>query len=164
MSTRTTTAVALGALAILTLTACAGGPAVNEPSTPKASVTREQAEERTGDVQRKIIDAFPSGAVADDSTSGWTLLACTDSEVQSSTGAKLTLARDVDVDDTYAAITEVVEGDGYTTQTGTTPKGAKRLTVTGSDDDQYLVTIYNDTKNVRISSFSQCFPGALTDD
>ena len=70
MSTRTTTAVTLGALAILTLTACAGGPAVNEPSTPKASVTREQAEERTGDVQRKIIDAFPSGAVADDSTNG----------------------------------------------------------------------------------------------
>jgi hypothetical protein len=91
------------------------------------------------------------------------LLSCSESEVQSSLGADLVLAKEVDVGDTFDAITREVEPDGYSTKERATSHGP-RLVVTGPSNDQYFVSILNDTKHVQISSFSRCFEGALTDD
>lgn len=129
-----------------------------------ASVSRTTAERRTSEIQDRVIDAIPGDAVASSRTINWTLLACSDTEISAAGGAGITLARQVDLDETYDAITAAVRDDGYTAATDTTDKGAKRLTLTGTNDDQYLITIYNDTKKVRLSSFSQCFPGSLNDD
>jgi hypothetical protein len=150
----------------LSITACAGGPSMKEQHEPgaTASVSRTTAERRTTEIQDRVIGAIPDDAVASSRTIDWTLLACSDTTVSAAGGAAITLARPVDVDETYDAITAAVRDDGYTAATDTTGKGAKRLTLTGTNDDQYLVTIYNDTKKVRLSSFSQCFPGSLNDD
>ncbi|ROP74023.1 hypothetical protein [Curtobacterium sp. PhB115] len=166
MNKRSTLASATGLLVSLALTACAGGPSIPESRTPSSSpsISRATAEARTGEVQRRITDAFPSGSIATNDTGRWTLLACSDTEVSAGGGASITLTREVDVDATYGAITEALRGDDYTSATTTTRKGATRLTVTGQDDDQYLITIYNDTRTVQISSFSPCFPGSLTDE
>ncbi len=129
-----------------------------------ASVSRTTAERRTTQIQDRLIGAIPDDVIASSRTIDWTLLACSDTAVSAAGGAAITLARPADVDETYDAITAAVRDDGYTATTDTTRKGAKRLTVTGVDDDQYLVTIYNDTKKIRLSSFSQCFPGSLNDD
>ncbi|MCA5922552.1 hypothetical protein [Curtobacterium oceanosedimentum] len=139
---------------------------MTEPSEPAVTRTasRVAAEQRTTEIQDRVVAALPDGAVADERTIDWTLLACSETEVSAAGGVAITLAREIDVDATYEAITAAVQDDGYTAATDTTRKGAKRLTVTGVDDDQYLVTIYNDTKKIRLSSFSQCFPGSLNDD
>ncbi|MGG7308863.1 hypothetical protein ACQXVK_16915 [Curtobacterium sp. AB451] len=149
----------------LALTACAGA-SMPESRTPSSSpsLSRAVAEARAGDVQRRITDSFPAGSIATNDTGRWTLLACSDTEVSAGGGASITLHHEVDVDTTYDAITEAVRPDDYTTATSTTRKGATQLTVTGPHDDQYLITIYNDTRTVQISSFSECFPGALTED
>ncbi|QZQ56750.1 hypothetical protein KZI27_08080 [Curtobacterium sp. TC1] len=132
-------------------------------SSTSPSITRAAAEEQTTSILDRVIATLPDGAVASRRTIDWTLLACSDTEVSAAGGAWLTLARDVDADAAYDAMIAAVRDDGYTATTDTTGKGAKRLTITGADDDQFLVTIYNDTQKVRISSFSQCFPGSLTD-
>ncbi|WP_146239678.1 hypothetical protein [Curtobacterium sp. MCSS17_011] len=129
-----------------------------------ASVSRTTAERRTTEVQDRMIGAIPDDAVASSRTIERTLLACSDTAVSAAGGAAITLARPVDVDETYDAITAAVRDDGYTAATDMTDEGAKRLTLIGTNDDQYLITIYNDTKKVRLSSFSQCFPGSLNDD
>lgn len=150
----------------LSITACAGGPPLEERSEPgaSASVSRTTAERRTTQTQDRLIDAIPDDVIASSRTIDWTFLACSDTAVSAAGGAAITLARPADIDETYDAMTAAVRHDGYTAATDTTDKGAKRLTLTGTNDDQYLVTIYNDTKKIRLSSFSQCFPGSLNDD
>jgi hypothetical protein len=139
---------------------------MNEQPEPgaTASVSRTTAERRTTGVQDRLIGAIPDDAVASSVQSIVRLLACSDTAVSAAGGAAITLARPVDVDGTYDAVTAAVRDDGYTAATDTTDKGAKRLTLTGTNDDQYLITIYNDAMKVRLSSFSQCFPGSLNDD
>lgn len=150
-------------IAVLTLgalAACSGTPG-SERATEQ--VTRAQAEARTEALQRRIVEAFPAGSVAEETDRRWVLLSCSPDEVQTAGGVHVALGRSVDVDETYDAIVHAVEPDGYSGARDTTPKGAARLTVTGPDDDQYLVTIYREDRDVRISSFSPCFPGELTD-
>ncbi len=150
----------------LSITACAGGSSMDEQPEPgaTASVSRTTAERRTTEIQDRLIGAIPDDVIASSRAIDWTLLACSDTAVSAAGGAAITLARPVDVDETYDAITAAVRDDGYTAAIDTTDKGAKRLTLTGTNDDQYLITIYNDTKKVRLSSFSRCFPGSLNDD
>lgn len=162
MSARNVATLMLSATLLLALTACAGGPTVSEQPTSSASVDRQEAEERVSDVQRRIIEAFPSGSVAETKTGSWTLLSCSEGEVQSSIGADLILAESVPVDATYSSMMRGLESDGYTAERGETSHGP-RLVITGKANDQYFVSILNDTKRVQISSFSQCFRGALTD-
>ncbi|MEK6342777.1 MAG: hypothetical protein V4737_02900 [Curtobacterium sp.] len=162
MTQRPLTAVALGILSLLTLAACAGGPSM-EQSPSSTPVSRGQAEQRSAGVQHRIVEAFPDGSVTRADDRKWVLLSCSNSEVQAAGGVAVTLAAPVDVEQTYDSITRAVEHDGYKGTIDTTPKGAKRLTITGQDNDQYLVTIYVEDKDVRISSFSQCFPGSLSD-
>lgn len=148
----------LGALA-----ACSGPSGSEQVSGSAPPVTRTQAEQRTAALQHRIVEAFPADSVAAATDRKWVLLSCSDSEVQAAGGVRIALAASVDVDRNYEAIEHAVERDGYSGTRDTTPKGAARLTVTGPDDDQYLVTIYDEDRDVRISSFSQCFPGSLTD-
>ncbi|KTR07114.1 hypothetical protein NS184_08350 [Curtobacterium luteum] len=149
--------------AVLTLgglAACSGTPGSERATEP---VTRAQAEARTGALQHRIVEAFPAGSVTEENARRWVLLSCSQDQVQTAGGVHVTLAGSVDVDETYDAIVHAVEPDGYSGARDTTPKGAARLTVTGPDDDQYLVTIYREDGDARISSFSPCFPGSLAD-
>ncbi|MGG7308864.1 hypothetical protein ACQXVK_16920 [Curtobacterium sp. AB451] len=132
-------------------------------SRASSSITRAAAERRTTSIQDRVIATLPAGAIASSRTIDWTLLACSATEVSAAGGAWLTLARDIDVGAAYDGMIAAVRDDGYTATTDTTGKGAKRLTITGVADDQLLITIDNDTQKIRISSFSQCFRGSLTD-
>ncbi|MFS0730003.1 hypothetical protein ABC270_07980 [Curtobacterium sp. 1P10AnD] len=156
-------ALPIAVLSLGVLAACSGthGSERDRESTPPD--TRAQAEARTGALQHRIVEAFPAGSVAEENDRRWVLLSCSQDEVQTAGGVHVTLATPVDVDQTYDAILHAVEPDGYSRARDRTPKGAARLTVTGPDDDQYLVTIYREDRDVRISSFSPCFPGSLTD-
>ncbi|MGL3198495.1 MULTISPECIES: hypothetical protein [Curtobacterium] len=158
VSVRRTGALVVTALSILGLSACAHNP--TERATPTA--TRAEAQERTADVQRRIIDAFPAGSVGETRTGSWTLLDCSEDDVQSSIGADLTLTREVPVESTYDTISRELRSAGYDDERNTTSH-RRRLVVTGPGNDQYFVSILNDSKRVQISSFSQCFPGSLTD-
>lgn len=113
-------------------------------------------------MQRRIINAFPDGSVSETRTGRWTLLDCAEDTVQSSIGADLTLTRAVPVSETYDTITRGLRPYGYYDDRNTTSHG-RRLVITGGANDQYFVSILNDTKRVQISSFSQCFPGSLAD-
>jgi hypothetical protein len=147
---------------LFAVTACAGGPAVHGPPTPSSKIIRADAEERTASAQRRIIDAFPEGAVSDTSTGGWALLDCSENEIQSSISATLTLARAVPIDETYDAISHELQADGYRGEQSTNSL-RRELVITGEANDQYFVAIENDKKRLLISSFSQCFRGSLAD-
>ncbi|MEK6342776.1 MAG: hypothetical protein V4737_02895, partial [Curtobacterium sp.] len=113
MIPKPTPTILLGSTMLFAVTACAGGPAVHGPPTPSSKIIRADAEERTASAQRRIIDAFPEGAVSDTSTGGWALLDCSENEIQSSISATLTLARAVPIDETYDAISHELQADGY---------------------------------------------------
>lgn len=162
MTRKATATILLGATMLSAVTACARGPAVTEPPMPSSKIARADLEERTADVQRRIIDAFPDGAVSDTSTGDWALLDCSENEIQSSISATVTLARTVPIDATYDAIRHEVKPEGYRGEQSTTSRGTQ-LVITGKENDQYFIAIQNDKKRVLISSFSQCFRGSLAD-
>lgn len=141
---------------ILALTACAG-------QTPSSPLTRADAESLTRSVQQRIVAQFPDEAVASDRTRDWTMLACSETEVSSAGGEVLLLTERIDVDATYGEIADAVRDDGYSASFDTTGDGTERLTLTGTIHDRYLVTIHNDTQQVRLSSFSPCYEGSLAD-
>lgn len=148
----------VAALNLFGLTACANSPTGGTMPTAK----RAAAQEQTADVQRQIIGAFPEGSVGETRTGSWTLLDCAENQIQSSIGADLILTRAIPVGATYDTIIRELRSAGYDDERNTTSHG-RRLVLTGPANDQYFVSILNDTKRVQISSFSQCFPGSLAD-
>lgn len=112
-------------LALGTLAACSETSGAERTAESAPPATRALAEQRTAALQDRIVDTFPKGSVAEQSVRGWVLLSCSDDDIQTAGGVHVTLARSVDVDETYDAIVNAVEPDGYSGARDTTPRGRR---------------------------------------
>jgi hypothetical protein len=146
------------AVALVFVTVATSGCSRQEEAQVNESMTLMQAKAETQELERSIVDAFPSDQVAAvEQRQEGVLLSCSDDQYQWTGGVEFTLAGDLSDRDVAERVVGALESkDGWSSEVQDWKDGGPTAIVSGPQGLSFIGNLDAD-RLVTIASASRCF-------